>query len=250
MRRGVTFGDQPQRAGLGAGRAGRMRTLGECGQERAHELGGPGPRRGDRGGTADREAPTGATAAYLPVPLRSPFTGPAPAAAGGVRGRRGRGDLAQRHVPDGAPAAGRTRRIRLRVGPVVDRAPGRPPGQPVLHPPHGRPGRHPARLRHHHAAGRADHDPDHAGLRPRRRVQPADHRAAGPAVLRDVPGGPAVAGHPRRDRRRGPVRPVIDDGLAGLVPPEHRARHAVPADDAGGRGPAAPRRRGAAWTEE
>ena len=112
--------------------------------------------------------------------------------------------------------------------------------QPLVHQPHGRPGRHPAGVRHHDAAGRPDHDTGHPGLRPQRLVRRADDPGARPDLLPDVPGGPAVAGRARGDRRRGPVRPVLDAGVAGLAAPEHRARHDVPADDAGGRGAAAP----------
>ena len=89
--------------------------------------------------------------------------------------------------------------------------------------------------------GAAD-GPGHAGLRPVGRLQPADHRLARPGLLRDVPGGPAVAAHAgRRDRRRGVLRAVGHADLPGLVPPEHRVRHGVPAADPGGRRPAAPR---------
>ena len=45
---------------------------------------------------------------------------------------------------------------------------------------------------------------------------PAHHRHPGAAVLRDVPRGPAVARPGRRHRRRGVLRPVQHDDLAGL----------------------------------
>ncbi len=79
-------------------------------------------------------------------------------------------------------------------------------------------------------------------VRPGGLVQPADHRHARPAVLRDVPGRPAVAALAgRRDRGRRLFRPVLDAGRARLGAPQHRGRHLVPAHDRGGRRPAAPR---------
>ena len=164
---------------------------------------------------------------------------PAPDPARGLPGRGRRGHLAAGHVRDRAAPARRAGRGRLRLGPVVDRASGRAPGQPVVHRPHGRPGRDPARLHHDDAAGRADHDPGHPGVRPGGLVQRGRDPAARAALLRDVPGRPALAAHPRRDRRRGAVRPVLDADLAGLVPPQHRGRNPVPAHDPRGRDQAA-----------
>ena len=203
---------------------------------------GPPSRPGARPAPpGSRPAPPGVTpgpARQTPLVARG---GPPAGAARLLPGRGGRRHLAAGGLP-GRLAALDPRRRRLRVGLLVGRPPAHPSRQPVgdwL--PRG-PGRYPARLPHPDApAGRAD-DPGHAHLRAERVLQPAVHRRPRPAVLRHVPGGPAVAAHRLRgDRRRGVLRPVVQPDLAQLVPAEPGPRRVVPAADPGGGDPPAPR---------
>src|ERR1022692_2070547 len=121
------------------------------------------------------------------------------------------------------------------MGILVDRAPGRALRQSVVYPLYRRSGGGAAGPAcPDAAAGRAD-DAGHHRLRPECLLQPAGHRDARPAVLRDVPGGPAVAALAGwRDRGGRVLRPVLDAGMALLVSPEPGGRGAVPAAGAGG----------------
>ena len=107
----------------------------------------------------------------------------------------------------------------------------------MVYPLHRRSGGGAARPACPDAAAWRAHDAGHHRLRSERFLQPAGHRDARPAVLRDVPGGPAVAALAgRRDRGRRVLRPVLDADVALLVSPEPGGRSAVPAAGAGGRG--------------
>src|ERR1039457_1318888 len=127
------------------------------------------------------------------------------------------------------------------MGILVDRAPGRALRQSLVYPLHRRSGWGAARPAcPDAAAGRAD-DAGHHRLRAERLLQLAVRSDARPDVLRDVPGGPAVAALAgRRDRGRRVLRPVLDADVALLVSPEPGGRRAVPAAGAGGRGAADP----------
>ena len=141
----------------------------------------------------------------------------------------------------GGRLPGHPGRRRVRLGFLVGRPPGVPPVQPLVHPVPRRAGGRGSRLSHADATARPADDSRHAGLRAEPELQPALDPVPRPAVLRDVPGGPALAAHPaRRDHGRGLLRPVHDPHLAQLVRGEPGAGGAVPADGAGGRGPAAP----------
>ena len=139
------------------------------------------------------------SARHTPILARG---GPAAGAARLLPGPGGRRHLAPGCLP-GRLAALDPRRRRLRLGLLVGRPSAHPSRQPVGDRLPRGPGRHPARLPHPDApAGCAD-DPGHAHLRAERVLQPAVHRLPRPAVLRHVPGSPAVAAHRvRGDRRR------------------------------------------------